>query len=649
MKAILLKRIVLLLTLASLFSCDYLDIMPEERITEESTYQTPDQLKAYLYSCYGSIKRRNDADYSVDLLTANEICFYQKEAFSRFPEGTYSPSNPGLALTNWSPIWEGIRRCYKFLSVADLTPNMEPLNLQYYKAEATFLIAYYHFVLLQNFGPTCIMTRLYDQEEPISNYPERGSYDEVVDFINQKLEEAIPGLADNMTGNDFGRATKSAAWALKSRMYLYAASPLFNGNTMYADFRSPVDARPLISQTYDANKWKTAAEVSQKAIEEALKAGFGLYHDEQAGVPTTAKPGLSNKAQRRVRYASLDNMNNVETILPETRTDDSYDMVNRSTPRWTTAAPTAQTNSIAPTLQTVETFYTKNGLPIDEDTEFDYEGRYDIVTLTQNYDGNNYPLTPAETPAGNRNTIKEHLEREPRFYAWIGFHNGYAETSMYNNKATGTTTVKDGSDKVIVLKMRFKDIHGMSPAATPMTAHYSMTGYLNKKFVNPAFEKKQMVYAHPVFRMAELYLNYAEALVELNRLSEAKIYIDKVRERAGIPGVDEAWKKAKHPQYANEQAGMREIVRRERQIELYLEGHRFWDVRRWMIADEALNEKAKGLNIKGTTDIDFFTPITIEFPRFFDKSHYLLPISMKEIEKVPQMIQNPFYSGITEN
>lgn len=655
MKAIKLKKAILFFSLATLMSCDFLDIVPEERITEKNTYETPAQLRNYLYSCYGSIKRRNDLDYSVDLLTANEICFYQKEPFSRFPEGNYSPSDPKLAINNWSPVWEGIRRCYQFLEVADLTPNMEPLDLQYYKAEAKFLIAYYHFISLQNYGPTCIIDRKYDQNEPISDYPERSSYDEVIAFINRTLEEAIPYMSESLTGDNFGRATQASGWALKSRANLYAASPLVNGNTMYVDFKSPVDGRNLIAQTFDIKKWETSAEISKKALEEVLKAGYKLYGDEQAGEPSYAKPALSNKAQRRVRYTSLDNMNNVETLLAETRKDDQYDMINRSLPRWTATPPTPQTNSIAPTLQTVESFYTKNGLPIDEDKEFDYEGRYSVVPLTPNYDGNNYPLNPTVTApmrpgiSNNRNTMKEHLNREPRFYAWIGFHNGYAELSMYDSKDTGDKSIKDGSDKVILLKMRNEDPHGRSPKGSVLSAHYSETGYLNKKFVNPAFGKTQMVYAFPIFRVAELYLNYAEALVELNRLDEAKVQLNEVRKRAGIPDVDTAWDTySKHPGYQNTKEGLREIVRREKQIEFYLEGHRFWDVRRWMIADKVLNEKAMGLDITQNTDVGFFVPKEIPYPRSFDKSQYFMPISMKEVDKLPQMTQNPFYSGNTE-
>lgn len=105
---------------------------------------------------------------------------------------------------------------------------------------------------------------------------------------------------------------------------------------------------------------------------------------------------------------------------------------------------------------------------------------------------------------------------------------------------------------------------------------YPITGYQNKKFVHPRYDAAPIQYPLSLFRMAELYLNYAEALVELDRLDEAKIYIDKVRERAGIPSIDDAWNNfSKNPGYQNTKEGLREIVRRERCLELYLEGHKF--------------------------------------------------------------------------
>ncbi len=119
------------------------------------------------------------------------------------------------------------------------------------------MIAYYHFLSLRSYGPTMIIREALSQDMPIEQFPERSTYDEVVQFINDKLDEAIPNLPDKQLDADFGRASRLIALGLKSRMYLYAASPLFNGNSkMYSNFRSPVDGRHLISQEYSIDKWQ---------------------------------------------------------------------------------------------------------------------------------------------------------------------------------------------------------------------------------------------------------------------------------------------------------------------------------------------------------------------------------------------------------
>ena len=177
----------------------------------------------------------------------------------------------------------------------------------------------------------------------------------------------------------------------------------------------------------------------------------------------------------------------------------------------------------------------------------------------------------------------------------------------YNGKVVNTNNAK----KAIVVKFRKNDANGWEDG---QTGNYTGTGYLNKKFVHPAFQNGPVHYPYPVIRMAEMYLNLAEILIELDalenttgRLEEAKGLIDKIRVRAGIPTIDEAWKKANHPEKANTAEGLREIVRRERQIEFYLENQRFWDLRRWKDAG-ILGEKVWGMNIEGDTDETFFVP-----------------------------------------
>lgn len=631
----------ILLTVATCFllsGCNYLDIVPDERNTPEDMYQNPEAARQYLYACYSKIPKSRTPEH-LDKYSAGEVCFaMEKNEFQTFPRGYYSPISLSITQNYYNNIWQGIRCCYEFLQVIDLVPDMVEEDLIHYKAEATFLIAYYHFLLLRAYGPVPVIREALDPNADADSYPERSSIDEVVEFIDEKIAEALPGLATSFSGQEYGRFTRYAALALQARMHLYIASPLFNGNSQYyADFKSKLDGRHLISQTESREKWETAEELTRKAIIELKDAGYRLYNSNDAGAINAAKPALPNTAQRTVRYTILDNKEgtNPELIMVDTRAETQYEIQNQSCPRQNEKGHKNAYNSCAPTLQIVELFYTKNGLPIEEDTEFDYPNRYNIVTMPNNYDGNSYG-----DPKGK--TLKLHLDREPRFYAWIGFHNGYFEIAKYNGSNTGGNK---NDKKAIQLKMLSGQAQGMQ---ANNDANYSSTGYLNKKFFHPAFQNglnADTKYAYPIIRMTELYLNYAEILIELggeDNLNTAKEYIDEVRTRAGIPTIDEAWKKAKNPAKANTQEGLREIVRHERQIEFYLENQRFWDLRRWKQA-EILGEKVKGLNIYGKTEEEFFHIEELKVIRSFKQAQYLMPIPQTEINKCPQWVQNPGY------
>jgi hypothetical protein len=292
--------------------------------------------------------------------------------------------------------------------------------------------------------------------------------------------------------------------------------------------------------------------------------------------------------------------------LGRKRQESIYDFQNKSTPY----NPGTAWNGVAPTLTILEAFYTENGLPIDKDPEWNYNGRYEIDS----------------TELGN--TLALNLNREPRFNSWISYHNDYYE-------------INRGSEDQVLTQYKRNDPHGIQGRSN----NYSPTGYLNKKGVAPELEQSRLQvsvqYPWPVFRLAELYLNYAEALIETGQnLDKAKEYIDKVRLRAGVPTIDESWEPIGG---ANDKQTLREIVRQERTIELYLENHRFWDLRRWQIADQFLNEKLQGLNIQGETEEEFFQINEVDFPRNFSQRNYLMPIPQAEINKNELLIQNPGY------
>ena len=294
--------IILLMGGVLLSGCNYLDIVPDERNTPENTYQNPQAAKNYLYSCYSKMPDPRVSE-ALDKYSAAEIInVIEKSEWVTFPRGYYSPSSPQLTKGYYDNIWTGLHQCYQFLSVVDFTPDIEPDDLQHYKAEATLLIAYYHWLSFRAYGPSVIMRENIDPLTPIEELPERSSVDEVVQFIDEKITEAETiGLAEKHDGDDYGRFTKYVAEALRAKVHLYAASPLFNGNSdFFAGFKSPLDGRFLISQTVDIEKWKTAETVTRKAIADLENAGYRLYNEvghDDAGTPSANKPGPVNKAQ----------------------------------------------------------------------------------------------------------------------------------------------------------------------------------------------------------------------------------------------------------------------------------------------------------------------------------------------------------------
>lgn len=634
-------------------ACNYLDIVPEERATEEDSYSTPQRMKEFLGSCYGYLpNNRQFISFPYWISCAEETSYFRKEEFSTFNEGDYGPTKLHMTSNTWSTVWQGIAQCYRFLDALDKAPAMPDLGeeeLKHFRAEAKFLIAYYHFLSLRSYGPTMIIRKVFTVNTPVSEYPERSSYDEVVEFIDGLLEEAIPGLAEQHDGTEYGRVTKYTALALRSRMYLYAASPLYNGNDWYQNFKSPVDGRNLISQEYNEQKWEKAAKTALDAITALEKANFRLYGIngagqpslDDAGKPSSAKPGISNMAERNVRYCILDTKNgdNPEVIWCDTRKEGNYGIQRRSMPLQKSGYVVEVSGCICPTFQSVERFYTKNGLPMEYDKTFDGNPSYDryaVVNVPINIDGNGY----SNSNLGMK-TMQQHLNREPRFYANIGFHGGYSEIARYNNTAPG----KNDADRAIVLNFLFGKDHGRkNVAGTPQDANYSVTGYNNKKFCHPAFNNGVYDYPLPLFRLTELYLNYAEALVELKKFDEAKVALNKVRRRAGIPDVEDAWNNySTNPSYDDTYEGMQSIVRRERMLELYLEGHQFFDIRRWKIAEQFLGIPVKGLNTLGETEEKLFQVVELSLQRKFHKGQYLMPIPFDDVQKIPQVIQNPYY------
>ncbi|ETN93898.1 Starch-binding associating with outer membrane [Zhouia amylolytica] len=583
-------------------SCDeYLDIVPDDVSTLDDAFNRPNEALNFLYSVYGFMPQENDMFSSIALWGTDEMVTPWDRSWyhaKRMMRGELNASDPFFDY--WTAagsidMYDGIRQAYIFLNNIDKTPDFSQAEVRRMKGEATFLIGYYHFILLRQYGPIVLM----ENEVPLDAsgedfYAPRIPYDQCVEFIAQKFDEAYALLPNDVsTDRELGRVNKAIAKALKARVLLYAASPLFNGNSeFYADFTGH-DGTPLMNTSYDEQKWVLAADANKDAIEAAQTIGHDLYAYSNEGDNEMEQGALN------YRYSMVDPWNK-EVVWGYSVPEGYYGWQRHSIPRISSNSYNGQSCS----LSMVETFYTENGLPIDVDPAYNYSARFQMAD----------------------STIILHRNREPRFYATVGFDRGLFEV---NNTE-------------VVLKMRMDEAHGWANGLND----YSPTGYLVKKGVHPqtiisSSENQVINYPWPLVRMAELYLNYAEALNEAYgaaRHAEVIQYLDLIRERSNVPGVLEAWSLVGKSSFSKEE--MRAIIQQERNIELCYEGHRTWDVRRWK-QGEMFNVPAQGLDIRSSEAVDFYKPVNVENRVFTTPGYYLFPIRLSEVEINQNLVQNP--------
>ena len=618
--------------LAGLFSCDnYLDIVPDQTQQVDLLFERKEVAYTALATCYAYLPK-NDGVYTSFMTMSDEITTpISKETDGvRIMKGQQSASNPKFGLwSGWSDqgsLWEGIRHCNILIENIHNVVDMTEEEMNSWAAEAKFLKAYYHFLLFTYYGPIPIV----DENLPISASDnevrvKRSTVDQSVDYIVQTIDDAIIDLpVRELSSNDLGRIDQVIAKSIKSRILLYAASPLFNGNSeMYSGFINE-DGEHYFNQTYDQTKWDLAKDASLDAINAALENGVGLY--EFSSTPPNYEDEYEESEFLRtlydLKYTIVDKWNS-ELIWGNSnpvRGNDWWQMQAACMMKNPSASSVeAAWQWIAPTLRIAELFYTENGLPIDQDLTYDFQNRFNTATVgaSQNYQAQ-YGTT----------TAKLNLNREPRFYSSLGFDRGY-------NRTWGN---------LWQLRMKKGEIHGRIANSDD----YLITGYALKKLVHPDSEgdgyNKIVTYAWPMIRLSELYLNYAEAINEsVGPNQEAYDALNAVRERAGISNVEDAWGNASISATLNKhttQDGFREIIRQERLIELSFEGNRYNDIRRWKQAEQYFNSPVFGWSVDETSVSGYYNITQVGTRSFNSPRDYFHPISINEITINPNLTQN---------
>ena len=627
------KKKIIIVLLIGLFSCDnYLDIVPDQTQQIDLLFERKEVAYTALATCYSYLPT-NDGVYTSFMTMSDEVTTpLAKETDGiRIMKGQQSASNPKFGLwSGWQDqgsLWEGIRHCNILIeniyNVVDMTED----EMNTWAAEAKFLKAYYHFLLFTYYGPIPIV----DENLPISASDtevrvKRRTVDQCVDYIVETINDAITHLpARVLSSNDLGRIDQVIAKSMKSRVLVYAASPLFNGNSeMFSGFVNE-DGEYFFNQAYDQSKWDLAREASLDAINASLENGVGLY--EFNSTPPNYEDEYEEEEFVRtlydLKYSIVDKWNS-ELIWGNSdpvRNNDWWQMQAACMMKNPNASSVeAAWQWISPTLRVAEMFYTENGLPIDQDLSYDYVNRFNTTSVSgsQNLQAQYGGIT-----------AKLNLDREPRFYSSLGFDRGY-------NRTWGN---------LWQLRMKKGENHGRIANSDD----YLITGYALKKLVHPDSEgdsySKIVTYAWPMIRLAELYLNYAEAINEsIGPNQDAYNALNLIRERAGVMSVEDSWGNSSISANLNKhttQEGFRDIVRQERLIELSFEGNRYNDLRRWKLADEYFNSPVYGWSVDETTTVEYYNIIQVGIRSFNSPRDYFHPISINEITINPNLIQNP--------
>jgi hypothetical protein len=467
------------------------------------------------------------------------------------------------------------------------TVPMKASNKAQVIAEARFLRAWYYFILLEHYGGVPIVgDKLYSYTQSIPEI--RSTFDQTVTYIAAQCDTAAQTLPIIQTGQGYGRASGGACLALKARLYLYAASPLFNKPSGYpvqapSDLATSAATKALVGYpSYMASRWATAEAAALAVIQTNL---YSLNTD------SLNTPGYGEESAFQVAFTLRPNN---EYIFPFMENINNNVLENLYEP----PSRSGSSNGAYPYQGMVDAFPMKNGKAITDPTS--------------NYDPNN--------PYANR---------DPRLYASIiydqallgnrttnGFLQGYSPVNIYLNSVNGT--LQGGTDAVY--------------QGTP-------TGYYNFKMLDPRALPASLTALTardiPLIRYAEILLDYAEAANE-NEGPTANVYMamNSIRARAGlVPSALPA---------GLSQTQMRTAIQNERRVELAYEGHRFWDVRRWLIADQTQNFQAQGMEVDRNGSATTYKIFTVR-QHSFRTPMYLWPFPQSEIGKGAGLVQNPGY------
>lgn len=655
--------IMTLFTFLSIGSCKkYMDMEHffKDRLGIDTVFARKDYSDQWLADVYTHLRGENadvaSKGHTPFNLISDDMFFGDRgdtfdpyRTIQNYKNGAYN-ENPAIwPHSSWASCYQGIRKATIYIYNIDNNRQMTNEEMADDKAQARFLRAYYYWLLLRKYGPVPLIP-----EKGIDytlNYQDlaipRSTYDECADYISKELALAALDLPLTRTNRDKVRPTKGAALAARAKVLLYAASPLFNGNTEMAELTDD-QGKPLISAQYNEEKWARAAAAAKDVIElgvyKLFTAPFNST-DQGPAQPKTIVPPYHSKyseqnfpngwkdidpfeSYRQLFNGAVTYSNNPELIFSRVTEMSGEGIQTLALHQFPLSMGGWNAHGI--TQKQCDAYYMKDGSDIP------------LNPRVQGYTVNDVDYLPL--PKG---VSLQYANREPRFYASVA----------YNGSIWYRLSVLDANER----RKQIFYYRGLPDGKSPATPQFHIrTGIGIKKYVNPIDSYNQLPGSYivpkiePAIRYAEVLLIYAEALNELNssytipdytgtkshniarNTAEMSMSVSQIRLRGGVPDFSEAIYSSKDL--------FRKALKRERQIELLGENHRYYDLRRWKDApiEEAMPIMGCNMDMNESQKDIFHTPVVISsIPTIFVKKMYLWPITHDELRRNKRLTQNP--------
>lgn len=572
---------------ASSCNTDFLNPPPEDRFGNAAVWEDPALVEAFVNEMYRGLNH-GIRELMLGSL-ADESQFIHNYGSTQIVQSNLTPADIGsfsrgdFEEFNWNVLYGRIRQINLFLENIDKVPFAE--SDQTWKdrmiGEVHFLNAYFYHNLVRLYGGVPLVKRTFQLEDDF--FIPRSSLDESIQYIVDESDLAASLLPEDYgtSPDDIGRATKGAALALKSRILLYAASDLYNDPSWAGGYPNP----ELISTSGSRTaKWQAAKDAAKDVID------LGIYSLQDTDDPVQDYTDL---------FLLKDSK---EAIFSR------YFIKSRG---WEDGALPGLANG-------------PNGY-------HNWGGNTPIQELVDDYEMVDGAAFDWSNPA---HAAAPYEDRDPRFAATVLY-----DHAMWRPRPSDTKDI-DPEGKILI-----RSVEGPAGVWTPgldtrdgpiedWNGGYS--GYYLRKFIDPNIEHEyaaaggnQEAPWH-FFRYGEILLNYAEACLGLGQEDEAKIYINMVRQRAGMPDITDTGQTL-IDRYQN-----------ERRIELAFEQHRYFDIRRWMIAPDVM-VNANGIVIKDPLSGPVEYSLNKIQDRAWNDKMYFLPIIQDEINRNENLVQNPLY------